>query len=304
MTVYIEVGIVILMAFLLLSLLVTSVTELIASLLKMRSAILRQALADIIDDEKLRQKFYSNRLLLGVKSGGQDNIPGPFIHPSYLAPNAFARAILLAVSNEGGDDKPLSERSMEELRTTVGLIKSESVKKLLLGFVDGAEKSVSELELEIAAWYDSVMKRVSGYFKRRQQVISFLVGLSLAAALNVDVIHLAQNAYGNDAVRAQLVANAEIFAAAQPGTALDTQDAVTKIGKLSDDLKSIDLGWSGGFSVEKAVPHIPGWLLAALAAMLGAPFWFDLLSRFVQLRGTGGKPSAAAGAPPGTQGSV
>jgi hypothetical protein len=33
-----------------------------------------------------------------------------------------------------------------------------------------------------------------------------------------------------------------------------------------------------------------GWLLTALAISLGAPFWFDLLSKFIQLRGTGTKP--------------
>ncbi|MBS1511136.1 MAG: hypothetical protein JST86_09860 [Bacteroidetes bacterium] len=33
-----------------------------------------------------------------------------------------------------------------------------------------------------------------------------------------------------------------------------------------------------------------GWLLTALAVSLGAPFWFDLLNRFIQLRTTGVKP--------------
>ena len=32
------------------------------------------------------------------------------------------------------------------------------------------------------------------------------------------------------------------------------------------------------------LPHLPGWLLTALALTLGAPFWFDLLSRLADLR--------------------
>lgn len=32
-----------------------------------------------------------------------------------------------------------------------------------------------------------------------------------------------------------------------------------------------------------------GWFITALAVMLGAPFWFDLLSKFISLRGTGTK---------------
>jgi hypothetical protein len=34
-----------------------------------------------------------------------------------------------------------------------------------------------------------------------------------------------------------------------------------------------------------------GWLLTALAASLGAPFWFDMLSRFVNIRNAGKAPS-------------
>jgi hypothetical protein len=37
-----------------------------------------------------------------------------------------------------------------------------------------------------------------------------------------------------------------------------------------------------------------GWLITALAISLGAPFWFDLLNKFVQLRGTGAKPPASS----------
>jgi hypothetical protein len=38
-----------------------------------------------------------------------------------------------------------------------------------------------------------------------------------------------------------------------------------------------------------------GILLTALAARQGAPFWFDILKRFVNLRGTGANPDEKAG---------
>jgi hypothetical protein len=41
---------------------------------------------------------------------------------------------------------------------------------------------------------------------------------------------------------------------------------------------------------------IGGWLLTAFALMLGAPFWFDTLCRFVNIRNIGIKPAKAAGA--------
>ena len=35
---------------------------------------------------------------------------------------------------------------------------------------------------------------------------------------------------------------------------------------------------------------ILGWLVTGLAISLGAPFWFDLLNRLVDLRGAGKRP--------------
>jgi hypothetical protein len=41
---------------------------------------------------------------------------------------------------------------------------------------------------------------------------------------------------------------------------------------------------------------LAGWLITALAASLGAPFWFDLLGRFINVRNAGKVPGRA-GAP-------
>lgn len=58
---------------------------------------------------------------------------------------------------------------------------------------------------------------------------------------------------------------------------LDTETSC-HLGDLPNDFKS----W---------LLKIAGLLLTALAAMLGAPFWFDLINRAVSLRGSGGKPN-------------
>ena len=59
------------------------------------------------------------------------------------------------------------------------------------------------------------------------------------------------------------------------------------------------LGWNGfgkdarsrGWGI---VFMILGWVFVAGAALFGAPFWFDVLQRFVQLRGTGPSPDENA----------
>ena len=43
---------------------------------------------------------------------------------------------------------------------------------------------------------------------------------------------------------------------------------------------------------------VAGILITWFAVLLGAPFWFDLLKKFVPVRQTGTKPHPSAGSPP------
>lgn len=47
------------------------------------------------------------------------------------------------------------------------------------------------------------------------------------------------------------------------------------------------------WTIKDFAAAIIGWLTTALLASLGAPFWFELIGRFVNLRGVGAKPVAA-----------
>jgi hypothetical protein len=49
-----------------------------------------------------------------------------------------------------------------------------------------------------------------------------------------------------------------------------------------------DLAW---------ITAILGWLITGLAVSLGAPFWFDMLKRFVNVRGAGANPKEQPPAP-------
>jgi hypothetical protein len=89
---------------------------------------------------------------------------------------------------------------------------------------------------------------------------------------------------------------------------LDRQKA--RFIKASEDLESLQVP-TASFNdcTVDAEPHVPrtpktffcwlsthalGFLLTAIAASLGAPFWFDVLNRFVNLRASGNKPSPAS----------
>jgi hypothetical protein len=53
------------------------------------------------------------------------------------------------------------------------------------------------------------------------------------------------------------------------------------------------LGWQNALQDKSArawIERILGWLLTILAICLGAPFWFDLLNKFVNIRSAGKAP--------------
>ncbi|HEX9172395.1 MAG TPA: hypothetical protein VF861_07025 [Telluria sp.] len=54
---------------------------------------------------------------------------------------------------------------------------------------------------------------------------------------------------------------------------------------------------SVGAGVDRVLQHFLGWFITALAATLGAPFWFDMLNRVISIRSTGKAPEEKPKAP-------
>lgn len=61
-------------------------------------------------------------------------------------------------------------------------------------------------------------------------------------------------------------------------------------------LAPLPIGWSNGLAIP-SVSQALGWILTALALSLGSSFWFDLLSKFINIRGAGPKPQLTPAQP-------
>ena len=60
------------------------------------------------------------------------------------------------------------------------------------------------------------------------------------------------------------------------------------------------MGWQGSLTDNTArdwFERILGWLITILALCLGAPFWFDVLNKFINIRSAGKSPGEAAKRP-------
>ena len=73
------------------------------------------------------------------------------------------------------------------------------------------EHKLATMRLNAETWFNESMDRLSGWYKRKAQFLAFLIGLILAAALNVDSIGLVDHLWKEPAVREALAANATEF---------------------------------------------------------------------------------------------
>ena len=71
---------------------------------------------------------------------------------------------------------------------------------------------MTRVRLSIEAWFNSTMDRVSGWYKRRTQIILFAVGLAMAATLNIDTVDICNHLVSDPSLRSSLVATAQEYA--------------------------------------------------------------------------------------------
>jgi hypothetical protein len=129
--------------------------------------------------------------------------------------------------------------------------------------------------------FDDSMERASGWYKRKVQVVVLILAAVVAIGGNVDSVQVAQRLWKDAPVRAAVAAKA-----------VDQADS-QKVANAVDGVEQLKLplGWDKPPErIGEIAPRIPGWLITIAALSLGAPFWFDLLSRLVRLRGSGAKP--------------
>jgi hypothetical protein len=222
--------------------------------------------------------------------------------PSYVSPRSFALVVLdnLAPDANGKTIFDEGNKVLDEL--------PEGIRKRLKPLLAGPQKDVETLRTNLEAWYDDTMARVSGWYKRKTQIILIAIGVALVPAINANAIKMGERMWKDDTVRAAVVAQAQAVAspaatpspdepsAATPSPdAQELSEAASKLKSAADDVDQvvqvgIPMGWSGDAVPDDAgevAVAIGGWVLTILAISLGAPFWFDTLGRLSRLRSSG-----------------
>jgi hypothetical protein len=276
---------------LLLSLLATTIMEILSSILHMRGKILEKTLKNMLgaDNDRIFQAFKENTLyeqLCGKYLG--KNTP-----PSYMDAETF-KSIFMNIM--GGFDN---------LEHNIQHIPSEKLKNILYQLLDDAKYNLEEFTERLKKWYDDVMERATGWYKRNLKQILIFVGIAIAVIFNADTIEIYNKLSKNPETALEIANLATQYTERQSEVMpLDTsgQRSFNELTAEVNELVSVEikklrnplgLGWSN-VDLEMGywgwMQKILGWLVTALAISLGAPFWFDMLKMLVNVRNAGAKP--------------
>jgi hypothetical protein len=190
-----EVAIGLVLVYLLISIVLTSVSEAIEAMLKTRASDLEHALSQIFQgNSALLKEFYEHPLVAGLyrgdyqarsdvtaargRSEGRGNLP------SYIPRDTFSAVVADLAANP-------------DMKKAIAALEARA----------GADVAAKRRALE--AWYDGAMDRASGWFKRRTQGRLFAIGLLVALVGNVNSVTIGQYLAINQEARQAVVELAE-----------------------------------------------------------------------------------------------
>jgi len=250
--------------YLLLAVFCATANEWIATLLHTRADMLRQGIVQLLHGEDFAGQFYRHPLIRALMKDGE--------HPCYLPARTFARAVM-----DIATPLHLGSITFEQLEAGIKALPESGARASLLAVIQAAGGRMEDAQRAIESWYDDGMERVSSGYKRRTQLWTALVAAAITIAVNADTFRIARDLWLEPALRNS------IAMAAVGGSA----------GKTIQPL----LGWSGGTDWSDPIAtmtRVAGWLVTVFAVSLGAPFWFDVLNKIVNVRWAGRRPGEAS----------
>ena len=260
---------------------------------KANAALLREAYPEELGS--LAVAFYHHPLIQSLCRAGK--------LPSYIPAAAFSGALTHILG--GGE-------GVGAVRLAIAGLPESPVRQALLVLAPRDGTQIADFERDLQVWFDHSMDRVSGWYKRKAQLVTVLVAACITVWANADTVGIAQKLYVTPAIRQRI-----------------SQDVPTKSSAELTASQKADLGELTGWSAEfvafhrlksgnpQSPPddsfpglhlvespwllwdwlwailpsHLLGWVLTAVAVSLGAPFWFDTLNKFMNIRAAGTAPN-------------
>jgi hypothetical protein len=308
----VELAIGLIFVYLLLALICTTVNETIAGITGRRAAVLEKGILALVGgDESFKDEIYNHPLVASLKD------PSSKIKPSYIPSSKFALAVMHIVKNSAknaeGQDAFRSGLKAAETKPY-----ARSLSTVLGETAAPGEREKSDQQ-KIEAWFNDGMDRVSGWYKRKTTLWIYILAAIVAITLNADTIRISRTLWNNQAVRTAVVEQAKARTQAEqpsepipmveytnpnePNSGTPVRPSAGSALTLGEtNLLGRLTGWSGTIEEWRNLGQpltlylslifrsCLGLFLTIVAVSQGAPFWFDTLNRFMNIRSAGRAP--------------
>jgi hypothetical protein len=221
--------------------------------------MLKAFLGDLIQDEDIWKAFQDHPAIRELALKQRKLLFRTFDDfPSYIPEKTFALVIANLTLDFPQDAEGHIGRKLQV---------NDRLGQLLDTILMGVRNSPAHALDRIQTWYTEALQRVTGRYTRRANGLALLVAAALTIGFNIDTVQVAKRLWQDKDLRIELAVKAQTI-----------DEASAKLGDLS-----LPIGWPIDPNSDWG-SRIAGWAVSALAIQLGAPFWFDLLSRFSRIR--------------------
>ena len=211
--------------------------------------------------------------------------------PSYVSARSFANAVIEDLATA----KDVTASTSDQVFAVAARLPDNSpIRARLLSLISEVHGDINAVKSGLEAWFDDTMDRLSGSYKRWSKWLLVVIGVALALAINISAIRVVTTLWADGPVRSAVASSADVYAQQhQSGSFKGMQDAITDLDALQ-----LPVGWDDGWGRGGPIGYVVGALIIGFAVMLGAPFWFDLLTKLLGVRsGGGGVPPRATDDP-------
>jgi hypothetical protein len=280
-----EVALGLICVYLVLSVICSGIKEAIAGIFSLRSRTLEVAIANMLNDssDDLAKRFFAHPLINRTARPGDK--------PSYISSSNFASVLFELLAPAPGA-QPIT---IQDLRKSIENLPDCALRKMMLGFLETAQGDLAAFRKRVETWYDDTMQRVSGWYKRKAQIIIFAAGILVCAVLNADTFMVVKQLWNDQALRNMVVAEATAEASLQNHLSDPT---LRQVQEALQTAKAPPIGWVFSPGDVRGLPQggiawfekLLGILFSVVAVSMGAPFWFDMVNKFINVRLSGGPP--------------
>ena len=316
-----ETAIAVLLVIIVFSIITYVLQELIAANLQFRGKMLQSSIKQLLDGNATTSAFTNDLFNHPQIKLLQEDLKKI---PSYVPSANFALAIMDLVAKK--TDVSTSDL-FKDFKTGVTAFSGSNgdFNILLKNWADNSA-NLKELQDNIEKWFNSYMDRVTGWYKNKSTIITRWIAIGVTLFFNLNMIVITQAINSDSALKAKLIASAEQMVTNQQAIKdqylgnIDTvlsrlpqksqasidsvlkrynTDRINSVKSLlrETNVTELPIGWNRKglqrlfhLSPQELLWLLLGWFIGAATISMGAPFWFDLLIKLVNVRRSGLKP--------------